>query len=143
MGAGFDITAEDIRVFLDEAEELLQTMEAGILRLESEAADPDPEIIQDIFRAAHTLKGSSATLGHQRMAELTHAMENVLDRLRKGKAAVTTHLVDTLFRCLDALKLFKDEIASGEPAQVNIEEIMRELAALEGTSAPPPAAPAP
>nr|PZN72730.1 MAG: chemotaxis protein CheA [Bacillota bacterium] len=143
MGSGFDISAEDIRVFLDEAEELLQTMEAGILRLESEAADPDPEVIQDIFRAAHTLKGSSATLGHQRMAELTHAMENVLDRLRKGKAAVTTHLVDTLFRCLDALKLFKDEIASGEPAQVNIEEIMRELATLEGTSAPPAAAPAP
>lgn len=135
MGSGFDISAEDIRVFLDEAEELLQTMEAGILRLESDAGDPDPEVIQDIFRAAHTLKGSSATLGHQRMAELTHAMENVLDRLRKGKASVTTPLVDTLFHCLDALKLFKDEIATGEPAQVNTDELMRELAALEGASA--------
>ncbi len=144
MGSGFDITAEDIRVFLDEAEELLQAMEAGILRLESEASDPDPEVIQDIFRAAHTLKGSSATLGHQRMAELTHAMENVLDRLRKGKVSVTTPLVDTLFRCLDVLKIFKDEIATGEPAAVNTDEVMRELAALEGTAdSAEPAAPAP
>ena len=147
MGSGFEITAEDIRVFLDEAEELLQTMEAGILRLENEASDPDPEVIQDIFRAAHTLKGSSATLGHQRMAELTHAMENVLDRLRKGKASVTTPLVDTLFRCLDALKVFKDEIASGEPASVNTDVLMHELASLEGTADAPTAsataAPAP
>ncbi|MBP2017644.1 two-component system chemotaxis sensor kinase CheA [Symbiobacterium terraclitae] len=145
MGSGFEISAEDIRVFLDEAEELLQTMEGGILRLETD--DGDPEVIQEVFRAAHTLKGSSATLGHQRMAELTHAMENVLDKLRKGKLAVTTELADTLFNCLDVLKAFKDEIASGEPARVNTEEVMRRLAALDGSggagAAPAAGAPAP
>jgi len=134
MGSGFEISAEDIRVFLDEAEELLQTMEGGILRLETDAGDP--EVIQEIFRAAHTLKGSSATLGHQRMAELTHAMENVLDRLRKGKLTVTTELADTLFSCLDVLKALKDEIASGEPASVDTAEVMRRLAAFDQSGQP-------
>jgi len=143
MGSGFEISAEDIRVFLDEAEELLQSMEAGFLRLEAQGGDP--ETIQEIFRAAHTLKGSSATLGHQRMAELTHAMENVLDKLRKGKIAVTTELVNTLFQCLDILKEFKDEIASGEPAEVDTTDMMRRLAAFEpqGAAGSPPPVPGP
>lgn len=139
MDFGFDMTAEDIRVFLDEAEELLQTMEGGILRLEKES--DDPEVIQEIFRAAHTLKGSSATLGHQRMAELTHSMENVLDKVRKGKMEVTTAVVDALFACLDVLKAFKEEIATGEQADVSTDGVLRQLADLDrdGAAAAPSA----
>lgn len=141
MGFDFDATAEDIKVFLDEAEELLQSMEAGILRLETES--DDPEVIQEIFRAAHTLKGSSATLGHQRMAQLTHAMENVLDKVRKGKLEPSSDLVDTLFACLDVLKAFKDEIASNEESDVSTAEILAQLAAIDKSSgAAAPALPA-
>lgn len=145
MGFDFDTTAEDIKVFLDEAEEQLQIMEADILKLEKEA--DNPEYLQEIFRAAHTLKGSSATLGHKKMAEVTHSMENVLDRLRKGKLAISTVVVDTLFSCLDVLKAFKEEIASGEESSVTTGEILARLAALDegkvGTAGPAPQAAAP
>ncbi len=138
MGFGFDTSAEDIKVFLDEAEEMLQNMEGGIVRLEKES--DNPEVIQEIFRAAHTLKGSSATLGHQRMAEVTHSMENVLDKVRKGKLEVTTAVVDTLFACLDVLKAFKEEIASGEESGVSTTAILEQLAAIDRAGAPAAAA---
>jgi two-component system, chemotaxis family, sensor kinase CheA len=135
MGFDFDMTAEDIKVFLDEAEEQLQAMEGGILKLEKEG--DNPEHIQEIFRAAHTLKGSSATLGHKNMAEVTHSMENVLDKLRKGKLVLTTAISDTLLACLDILQTFKEEIASGEESGVDIGEILARLSAIDsGTGAP-------
>ncbi len=74
------MTADDIKVFLIEAEEQLQSLEDGLLELEQ--AGEDDEVIGQIFRAAHTLKGSSATLGHDKMANLTHSMESVLDLVR-------------------------------------------------------------
>lgn len=138
MGYDFEMTAEDIKVFLDEAEEQLQAMEAGILTLEKEGADP--EELQAIFRAAHTLKGSSATLGHKKMAEVTHAMENVLDKLRKGKMTVSSPLVDTLFACLDVLSAFRDEIATGNDSGVGTAEIMARLAAVDVAEGAPEAA---
>jgi two-component system chemotaxis sensor kinase CheA len=142
VGFDFETSAEDIKVFLDEAEENLQVMEAGILRLEQEAQDQ--ETLQEIFRAAHTLKGSSATLGHKRMAELTHAMENVLDKLRKGRLFASTPVIDALFACLDVLKAFKEEIATGEESGVQNEEILALLASVDGEGAPKaPTAPRP
>ncbi|HEY3368522.1 MAG TPA: chemotaxis protein CheA [Symbiobacteriaceae bacterium] len=129
MGFDFDMSAEDIKVFLDEAEEQLQTMEAGILKLEK--AGEDPEYLNDIFRAAHTLKGSSATLGHKKMAEVTHSMENILDKLRKGKLTITRDVVDTLFACLDVLQAFKEEIASGQESAVTTDAIMARLSAID------------
>jgi two-component system, chemotaxis family, sensor kinase CheA len=135
MGSDWEMTAEDIRVFLDEAEEQLQVMEAGILKLEKESESP--EVLQEIFRAAHTLKGSSATLGHKKMAEVTHAMENVLDKLRKGKLTVATAVVDTLFACLDVLMTFKEEIASGEESGCESGEIVARLAEIDKLSGSP------
>lgn len=122
MGFDFETSLEDIKVFLDEAEENLQVMEAGILRLEQEAEDP--EILQEIFRAAHTLKGSSATLGHKKMAEVTHAMENVLDKLRKGRLFAGAAVTDALFASLDLLKIYKEEIATGVDSGVQTGEIL-------------------
>lgn len=133
MGFDFDMSAEDIKVFLDEAEEQLQAMEAGILKLEKEGENP--EHLQEIFRAAHTLKGSSATLGHKKMAEVTHSMENVLDKLRKGKLALTTAVGDTLLACLDVLQAFKEEIATGEESGVGTAEIIERLALIDGGGA--------
>ena len=129
MGFDFDMSAEDIRVFLDEAEEQLQLMESCIVRLEKDGGNP--EHLQEIFRAAHTLKGSSATLGHKKMAEVTHSMENVLDKLRKGKLQLSTAVVDTLFACLDVLQAFKEEIATGEESSVTTHEILAKLTAID------------
>ena len=63
-----DITSEDLQAFLQEADEQLQLLDEDIVKLERD--HENPELIKEIFRAAHTLKGSSAMLGHQRMAEL-------------------------------------------------------------------------
>jgi two-component system chemotaxis sensor kinase CheA len=132
MGFDFDMSAEDIKVFLDEAEEQLQTMEVGILRLEKEAENP--EHLQEVFRAAHTLKGSSATLGHKKMAEVTHAMENVLDKLRKGRLALRREVVDALFGCLDVLQAFKEEIATGQESHVTTHAILGKLALVDSAT---------
>jgi two-component system chemotaxis sensor kinase CheA len=140
VGFDFETSQEDIKVFLDEAEENLQVIEAGILRLEQDAEDP--EVLQEIFRAAHTLKGSSATLGHKKMAEVTHAMENVLDKLRKGRLFISTAVTDALFASLDLLKVYKEEIATGVDSGVQTGEILALLGAVGETGAPVPASPA-
>ena len=86
-------------LFLDEASEQLERLEQDILRLEQE---PSQALLQEIFRAAHTLKGSSRAMGFTAMGELTHAMEDVFDRLRREEIAVHSELIDALFQSLDA-----------------------------------------
>ncbi len=105
-----DITPEELKVFLEETEEQIELLDEDIVRLEKEGENPD--LIQEIFRAAHTLKGSSAMVGHQRMAELTHSMESLLDKVRNGEIAVSTGIIDALLYGLDVIKILKNEITS-------------------------------
>src|SRR5207244_9392984 len=72
-------------------------------------------------RAAHTIKGSSATIGHTRMAALTHAMETRLDDVRKGVAPVTPGLIEALLKALDVLKVLRDEVETRVAADVDVE----------------------
>jgi two-component system chemotaxis sensor kinase CheA len=116
---------EELKVFLQEAEEQLQLLDEDIVRLEKEADNRD--LLQRIFRAAHTLKGSSAMLGIQAMAELTHAMEDALDKLRSGTAAVSPDLVDALLESLDTLKLMKQDLASGRERELDIAPLVAAL----------------
>ena len=125
MELASDITSEDIQAFLQEAEEQLQLLDEDIVRLERE--QDTPELLQEIFRAAHTLKGSSAMLGHQRMAEMAQAMESVLDKVRRGSLMVTTQVVDALLHSLDALTLLKDELISTDVSDVDIAATVAEL----------------
>lgn len=125
MTLEFDASPEDLKVFLDEADEQLQLLEEDIVKLERDGEDD--ELVQEIFRAAHTLKGSSATLGHKRMAELTHVMENVLDKIRRHRLELSTPLVDTLFACLDALRALKDEIVTGQESAVDLASLVHRL----------------
>lgn len=134
-----DIPDEDIEVFLQEADEHLQMMDQDIVRLETEPDDPD--LLQQIFRSSHTIKGSSAMLGHTRMADVAHSMENLLDRLRKGSAGVTTDVVDVLLHCLDSLRALKDELVTGAPAAVDVSKIVKSVdtaseAAANGEASP-------
>ncbi len=115
------MTEEDIKVFLAEADEQLQYLEDGLLDLEQ--SSDDPEVIAQIFRAAHTLKGSSATLGHDKMARLTHSMESALDLVRKSQMSVTPVFMDLMFECLDMLRILNREIATAQDSGADITEL--------------------
>ena len=120
-----DITPEELQIFLQEADEQLQLLDEDIVKLEK--GEEDSALLQEIFRAAHTLKGSSGMLGHPRMAQLTHAMESVLDRLRKGTMKASPPVVDALLASLDVLKVLKDEIITREISDVDIASVVTEL----------------
>ena len=128
MTAVSDISPDDLKVFLEEAESLPELLDESIIRLEREA--DDVELLQEIFRAAHTLKGSSGMLGFDAMAGLTHAMEDLLDRVRKGEQAVTPELIDVLLLSLDGLKALKEELVDEPDASsVDVEPIIAALRA--------------
>ncbi len=114
----------EMMVFMEELEEKIQSINDNVLLLEKNGGSPD--VIQEIFRAAHTIKGSSGVMGFEKMATLTHEIENLFDRLRQGTLDVSTYLVDVLFEALDKLKMLKDEI-TGEAREVQTEEILSKL----------------
>ncbi|MBO4497202.1 MAG: Hpt domain-containing protein, partial [Lachnospiraceae bacterium] len=91
-----------LEIFIEETKEHLQSLNEQLLVLEKE---PDnKETINEIFRAAHSLKGMAGTMGYKRMQKLTHDMENVFQEIRNEKMKVSSTLVDGLFRGLDALE---------------------------------------
>jgi two-component system chemotaxis sensor kinase CheA len=120
-----EISPEELKVFMEEAEEHIQLLDEDIIKLENEGTNQ--ELLQEIFRAAHTLKGSSAMLGHERMAEVTHAMESLLDKLRNHKISVNSKIIDALLFALDALKMLKSEITSQRESDVDIPAIVNRL----------------
>ncbi len=99
-------------VFIEETKEHLQSLNENLLSLEK---SPDNmEILNEIFRVAHTLKGMAGTMGFNNMQKLTHDMENVLSEIRTGKIHINADIVDVLFKCLDALEKYTDEIINTE-----------------------------
>ena len=110
---------EEVSVFLDELEEKIQIINDNILILEKEGGSP--EALQEIFRAAHTIKGSSAVMGYNKMASLTHEIENLFDQMRKGFLQVSGPLVDTLFLAMDTIQALQEEIL-GKTESVDVEE---------------------
>src|ERR671930_1406866 len=119
----FDLTTDDQALFLAEVDELLQRVEEALVDLER--SPDDQGLLAEIFRAAHTIKGSSATIGHTRMAALTHAMETRLDDVRKGVAPVTAELIEALLNALDVLKLLRDVVETLRMADVDVEAAAR------------------
>ena len=91
-----------LEIFIDETKEHLQTLNDQVLILEAEPDNIDT--INEIFRAAHSLKGMAGTMGFKRMQRLTHDMENVFSEIRNEKMKVTPDLVDVVFKCLDAIE---------------------------------------
>jgi len=123
-------------IFVDETKEHIQSLNDQIMVLEKEPDNKDA--IQEIFRAAHSLKGMAGTMGFKRMQRLTHDMEDVFSAIRDGKLKVNEGLVDTLFKALDAIQAYLDTIVdtSNEGTEDN-QEIIDELAAfLNGGQAP-------
>lgn len=91
-----------LEIFIDETKEHLESLNTQVLELEK---DPNnSETINEIFRAAHSLKGMAGTMGYKRMQRLTHDMENAFSEVRSGKLEVSADLIDIVFQCLDALE---------------------------------------
>lgn len=127
-----------LEMFIDETKEHLQNLNDQVLVLESEPDNIDT--INEIFRAAHSLKGMAGTMGFKRMQRLTHDMENVFSEIRNGKMSVTPDLVDIVFKCLDAIEEYLDCIinTSDEGENDNDELINMLNACLKAEGAPEP-----
>ncbi|MBQ7359679.1 MAG: chemotaxis protein CheA [Lachnospiraceae bacterium] len=119
-----------LEIFLDETKEHLQELNTQILNLEQDPESADT--VNEIFRAAHSLKGMAGTMGFKRMQALTHDMENVFSEVRNGKIKVSAELIDILFQCLDALENYLEAIQTtadegtndNEPLIRRLNEIM-------------------
>ncbi len=125
-----------LEIFLDETSEHLQSLSDQLMILENEPENEDT--INEIFRAAHSLKGMAGTMGYKRMQNLTHDMENVFSEVRNGKMKVSSHLIDVLFQALDALEEYKNTIQETQDEGTNDNEaIIKELQQIldEGTGA--------
>ena len=128
MELHFDLTPEETEVFLQEADEHITRLDECLVQLEK--SDADPALMQEIFRSAHTLKGSAGAIGHQAMAAVTHEMETVLDGLRHGKLPVTPELVDTLLAGLDVLRAMVGEVKTRQSSNVEYASLVADLKAL-------------
>ena len=109
-----------LEIFLDETKEHLQNLNTRILELESDPENADT--VNEIFRAAHSLKGMAGTMGYKRMQNLTHDMENVFSEVRNGAIKVMPEMIDVLFQCLDALEEYTDNIQSSADEGTNENE---------------------
>jgi two-component system chemotaxis sensor kinase CheA len=113
-------------VFVEESKEHLQSLNTSLLELEK---DPNNiTVLNEIFRVAHTLKGMAGTMGFSHMTNLTHDMENVLDALRSKRIKADMAVVDILFKCLDALEGYVNEVIStGGEGEQEYKEIIKSL----------------
>lgn len=125
-----------LEIFLDETNEHLQNLNTQILILEQEPDNMDT--INEIFRAAHSLKGMAGTMGYKRMQNLTHDMENVFSEVRNGNITVKANMIDILFQCLDALEEYNTNIRESADEGTNDNEpLIKQLnAILKGGAEP-------
>lgn len=116
-------------IFGEESKEHLQDMNDILLVLEKDTEND--ELLNELFRISHTLKGMSATMGFTNMANLTHCMEDVLQAVRSDEVAINTKIVDMLFQCLDALEFSVDFVSeNGEEDEDDHLELIKRLKGL-------------
>ena len=125
-----------ISAFVDDAIGYVASIGQNLLALEKNAGDD--QLLRELFRSAHTLKGSSATLGFLRISSLTHEMENVLDAIRSKKVAATPYAIDLLFQCVDALERMVEAVSvDGHEGLGEHTALAAELASASRAAAPP------
>jgi two-component system chemotaxis sensor kinase CheA len=123
-------------LFIDESKDNLQKLNESLLKLEE---NPDNlDLLNDIFRVAHTLKGMSKTMGYNDIGDLTHNMENVLDPMRNGTLKATPSVVDILFKCLDKLEGLVGLVINNNYSDSNndIADLVKELNKIEHNLSP-------
>jgi len=114
-----------LEIFLDETREHLQSLNTEILNLEQDPENMDT--VNEIFRAAHSLKGMAGTMGYKRMQNLTHDMENVFSEVRNGTIKIKSNMIDILFQCLDALEEYTANIQETSDEGTNENEALIKL----------------
>ena len=139
LSAGIDLS-QFYQVFFEEAGENLESMEQMLLNLD--LGDPDDEQLNAIFRCAHSVKGGAATFGFADVAELTHQMETLLDRLRRHELQITAAMVDVLLASGDALRAQLARHQGGGGEAVDTTALLTEIRAHAEGGAVPPAKPA-
>ncbi|WP_340398608.1 chemotaxis protein CheA [Paenibacillus sp. FSL H8-0079] len=118
-------------IFIEELNDQLERMDQSLLALE---LSPSVELVQTLFRAAHTIKGSASTMDFRELSDLTHEVEYALEWVREKKPEMTSELIDTLFRSLDAMKVLRDQYIRGE-AYEDFRAVVREIKELIQTPA--------
>ena len=126
-----------LELFLEEAGEQLEELGQSLIQLERDSSDP--EIINGIFRNAHTLKSSAAFVGFDGLSRTAHHMEDLLQLIRSGQMAVTTPLVTLLFKCLDRIRAFVAGVSSGKTPEDDFADIISELDSSKAAAGKSPA----
>src|SRR5699024_7967574 len=118
-------------LFYEETDKYLRELNDGVLILEDNPHDI--EIINSIFRSAHTLKGMAATMGLNTMTKLTHQMENVFELLKDEEVQVTHELITLIFDCLDALADIVEDLQAGGDGGMDVSHLIDELVQIADT----------
>lgn len=146
MSDYLDINNEELlKDFFSEAEMQVEQLESNILVIENDPANHDA--VDEIFRAAHTLKGGSATVEMMELASFTHVVEDLLDEIRNGSVAVTEDVIDVLLDSIDVIKAMLEKRTNGEVYQEDVSELEERLKSFVGEKkpakkSPPPVMPA-
>ena len=123
-----------LELFLEESQEHIQNINRNLLLLEQHPGDS--EVINEVFRSAHTLKGIAGSMEYKTMTQLAHGMENILDGARSGNLKITPDIIDILFECVDNLEsLLKDIMDYGEERHNDLSTLLSELEACMGSTA--------
>lgn len=112
-------------VFFEETDTYLRTLNDDVLKLEKNPEDI--EVLNAIFRSAHTLKGMAATMGYEKMATLTHQMENVFELLKNGEVTATHDTVTLIFNCFDTLSEIVEDLRAGGDGEIDVSALVDQL----------------
>lgn len=123
------ILGEYTELFLEESEDQIEELNANLLKLEAD--HKNLSIINDIFRAAHSLKSSAAFVGLYNLSDLAHKMENLLQLIRDGKLDVNLPLVNLLFQCFDLIKYVIANVSQGKKIDTPFSEMIQKLDSYE------------
>ncbi|MHB8422452.1 MAG: Hpt domain-containing protein [Leptospirales bacterium] len=120
-----DEMREILQDFLAEAEEMLEGLDTFFVQLE--ANPEDRTLLNEIFRTAHSIKGSAGFIGLTRIVDVAHHAENVLNQLRQGQMRADPAVIDIILESMDVLKLLVQEVKTGKAADVDIESLNMKL----------------
>lgn len=118
----FDISQDELPIFLAEVDEHLQALDDVLIKMER--LDIDAELLNTAFRSAHTLKGMAGIIAHERMTRLTHTLETVFDRIRKNTIPITSGLIDLSLDAVDGLRLLRDEVIHSRKSDVDVQSLI-------------------
>ncbi|MCF6238724.1 MAG: Hpt domain-containing protein, partial [Candidatus Marinimicrobia bacterium] len=132
----FDInSSQALKDFISETEEIIESLSLDLIKLADvvDSGDCDPEVLNGIFRGAHSIKGLAGMFGFDDLSEISHSMESLLDGLRLGKVPFCQSLVDTLFSALDVLIQLIDGKSNDENFTIDLSPILTQISqAAEG-----------